>query len=538
MKKIHLIALGLLAGIILALGWPMRGIPVLLFFGFVPLLFVDDYLLKHRQDFSRYSIFFILFPGFLLWNLLVGYWVINSTITGGIVALVFNTFLMATTFTVYHIARRQIYTPNKGQFLLIFIWITFEYFHLNWQISFPWLNLGNGFAMWNKWIQWYEFTGALGGSFWILLINLLSYKLLVKYKETRKVNRPFLVHFSGIVLLIIVPLFISLFIYSNYEEKENPVDIVIVQPNLDPYSEQYGLAPRTVMNRIFDLADQKMDQDVDLVLCPESANQENMFEDRLESYVSNRMIRNYINQKHPNTGFIIGASTFKFVSGEDTLARPARKFRNRPGYYFAYNAAMYFNAYEPVQLYHKSKLTTGVETMPSARILRPLEKLAIDLGGTVGTLAIDDERNSFTVKDSLKLATIICYESVYGEFTSGFVRNGAQAIFVITNDGWWGNTPGYKQHFSMSKMRAIETRRSVARSANTGISAFINQRGDVVQQTNYWVKDVIRGKINLNDKLTFYTQNGNYIARISVLISALFLLISISMGALKKRKSI
>lgn len=537
MKKKHLFGLSLLAGLIFSLSWPLNGLPFLLFFAFIPLFFVDDYLLKNKKDFGRFSVFFFVFPAFLLFNVLVGYWVMNSTFGGGIGALTFNATLMAITFTVYHISRRNLYGPEKGHFLLIFFWITFELFHLNWELSFPWLNLGNGFAMWHKWIQWYEFTGTLGGTFWVLVVNLLIYKFILRIKENKSFKRTDYFPAAGVISVIIIPIIVSLFIYYQYEEKEDPLDIVIVQPNLDPYSEQYGLDPQTVIERITILANEKMDADVDFMICPESANQENMFENRLEYYTSNRMLRNYMTQNFPSSKLIIGASTYKTIHGIDTLHHAARKFRKSSGHYFAYNAAMYFEGDDAIQIYHKSKLTPGVEMMPSWGILRPLERLAIDMGGTIGTLKTDEERKNFITKDAQKLATIICYESIYGEFTSKFVRNGAQAIFIITNDGWWGDSPGYKQHFSMAKLRAIENRRSIARSANTGISAFINQRGDVIQQTDYWVKDVIRNKINLNDELTFYTKNGNYIARISALVSVLFLLLSISLGIKNKRKT-
>jgi len=539
MKKIHLLGLSLLAGLLLSIGWPLKGLPFFLFFAFIPLFFIDDYLLKNRKDFARFSIFFFVFPAFMLFNLLVGYWVMNSTFGGGIGALTFNASLMAITFTVYHISRRNLYGPEKGHFMLIFFWITFELFHLNWELSFPWLNIGNGFAMWHKWIQWYEFTGALGGTFWVLLVNLLIYKFILRIKESKNFKRNDYIPAVTVLSVILIPIIISLFIYYQYEEKENPIDIVIVQPNLDPYSEQYDLDPSTVIDRIITLADEKMDTEVDFMICPESANQEtSMFEERIEYYTSIHMLRNYMTQNFPSSKLIIGASTHQFANGIDTLDHAARKFSNGRGHYFAYNAALYYEGFDPLQIYHKSKLTPGVEMMPSWRILRPLEKLAIDMGGTIGTLKTDDERKNFITKDKQKIGTIICYESIYGEFTSKFVRNGAQAIFIITNDGWWGDSPGYKQHFSMAKMRAIETRRSIARSANTGISAFINQRGDVIQQTDYWVKDVIRNKINLNDELTFYTKNGNYIARISVLISVLFLLLSISLGIRNKGKLI
>ena len=176
--------------------------------------------------------------------------------------------------------------------------------------------------------------------------------------------------------------------------------------------------------------------------------------------------------------------------------------------------------------------------MPSWKILKPLENFAIDLGGTIGTLATDKEKKVFNTKDSLKVAVLICYESVYGEFITKFVRNGANLIFLITNDGWWGNTPGHRQHFSFSPLRAIETRRSFARSANTGISCFINQKGDVFQKTEYWVQAVIKQNINANSKLTFYVKYGDYLGRISAFITALFILITISMGIVNRRKSL
>ena len=104
------------------------------------------------------------------------------------------------------------------------------------------------------------------------------------------------------------------------------------------------------------------------------------------------------------------------------------------------------------------------------------------------------------------------------------MKKGAELIFVITNDGWWKNTPGYRQHLSFARLRAIETRRSVARSANTGISAFINQRGDLIQTTGWWEEAAIKSTLKRNEKMTFYVKYGDYIARISVFVSVLLIL--------------
>jgi apolipoprotein N-acyltransferase len=119
---------------------------------------------------------------------------------------------------------------------------------------------------------------------------------------------------------------------------------------------------------------------------------------------------------------------------------------------------------------------------------------------------------------------MICYESIYGEMLAEQCRKGAQALFVITNDGWWGDTPGYKQHMSFSRLRAIESRRSVARSANTGISCIINQRGDIIQQLGWWKAGVLRGNINKNDDITFYSTYGDVMGRSFTFVSALLLL--------------
>jgi apolipoprotein N-acyltransferase len=125
-------------------------------------------------------------------------------------------------------------------------------------------------------------------------------------------------------------------------------------------------------------------------------------------------------------------------------------------------------------------------------------------------------------------ASLVCYESVYGEFIAQFVQQGAQALFVITNDGWWDDTPGYKQHFDFSRLRALETRRSVARSANTGISGIINQRGEVEQFTKWDEQVAIKAKINLNDEQTVYVQYGDMIGRTAWFVTILVMILAIA----------
>ncbi|MBQ4286017.1 MAG: apolipoprotein N-acyltransferase, partial [Bacteroidales bacterium] len=122
------------------------------------------------------------------------------------------------------------------------------------------------------------------------------------------------------------------------------------------------------------------------------------------------------------------------------------------------------------------------------------------------------------LSDGTPVGCAICYESVYGEYCTGYVRSGARLLTVITNDAWWGDTPGYSQHLSYSSLRAIETRRDIARCANTGISAIIDQRGRILERSPWWEMSVIRGTVNLSDRQTFFVRYGDIPGRISVLV--------------------
>ncbi len=174
MKKYYLILLSLLSGIFFSLAWPVGGFPGLLFIALAPMIFIEDHILNNNQNFHRFSVFTYTFPGFAVWNALTTYWIYNSTPFGGIAAVLFNAFLMAIVFQIWHWIRKYIKSPHS-LFTLIFIWIGFEYLHHNWDLNWPWMSLGNGFATYYKWVQWYEYTGVFGGTFWILIVNLFIF---------------------------------------------------------------------------------------------------------------------------------------------------------------------------------------------------------------------------------------------------------------------------------------------------------------------------------------------------------------------------
>lgn len=513
MKTMTKVGLAVLSGLLIAAAWPVRGLVPLAFIAFVPLLYLQD---------KTYN-FWLSSITFLVWNALTTWWVWKTTAAGTIAMIVLNTFFMTCVFWAYHFVKTRLYDNKKGYYLLIIFVLAFEYLHLNWQLNWPWLNLGNVFSHYHTWVQWYEFTGIAGGTIWVLLANILVYKLLVNYKK---------VYVVYVLVVLFVPLIISKIIYSSYDEQGDSVEIVVVQPNLDPYSEEFTLTPREIIQRNFSVAAPLVTENTRFVVSPESAIQENIWLERIDKYYSIKELRGFVN-KFPQTCYVIGLSTNAKAPKEAANDFAARKFYNLDSYFFAYNTAAMITK-DSIQLYHKSRLTPGAESMPSWWILRMLKNSSLDLGGTVGTLKKDTEARTLSF-DNHKVGSLICYESVFGCYVTEFVKKGADMLFVITNDGWWGNSPGHKQHLEFSKLRAIETRRSVARSANTGISGFINQRGDIISQSKYWEQTALRDTIKTNDKVTFYVRYGDFIYKISVFLTALLVALTVVRLIIKKR---
>jgi apolipoprotein N-acyltransferase len=537
MKRFHKVLLSLVSGLLLSAGWPERGFPVLLFLGFVPLLIVEYEQWKNRENNHASGFLPYMVISMVTWVLLTTWWVYISTPVGIIATVLVNTSLVGGSIYLFHISHRRFASDIASYTSLIGYMLTAEFIHLRWDLNFPWLNLGNGFAAYPKWIQWYEYTGIFGGSLWILMINILLFFFVRDLILLKSYSRKTGIRLAVTIVLIVVPILVSLYLYNRYTEKINPVDVVVVQPNLDPYNEQFGLDPMVVTDRMLALAAEKADSLTDFAVFPESAIQEYVFEDQIEFSPSVARLRNF-NRSYKKMNVITGISSRKVFAPGEPLSATARKFRDADRYYDSYNTALYVAHDSTLQKYHKSKLTPGVELMPYLDVLPFLKKFAIDLGGTTGSLGVNPDQTPFEIKGGLKVAPCICYESVYGEFMNRFIQNGANVIFVITNDGWWGNTAGHRQHLLFSVIRAIETRRSIARSANTGISCFINQRGDISQRSAYWVPAAIRQKINANDKITFYVKHGDYIGRIFLLVAALSVLFTISVSLRKRKRSI
>lgn len=496
-RRLRNAILALLPALMLYLAWPPRDLFILVFFAFIPWLFLED------RTRGEKGYFFWLYLGMLCFNLSNTWWVWHASAVGSVFMVLANSLLMTLPFLLYRKARRSI-GMSKALFALGCYWLGFEYLHLNWEITWPWLSLGNVFAKYYEVVQWYEFTGMQGGSLWIWIINALLFKGII---ESRK--RPII----SAAIWLCIPVICSIWLGNTDRtgKTDGEYHAVIVQPNIDPYKKfNAGNELSSVMAMLQQMEDDITDS-TDYVILPETAIVEYMDEDNFRGSASLRAIRRFI-QVHPHIHFITGASTYNFYDPGEPRKPTVRRTAGGEEYE-SYNTALEIDSNGIQGMHHKSKLVPGVEKMPYPKLLGFLEVLSIDMGGVSGSLGSDDTAVVLRAGDKPDLAPMICYESVFPDFVRSYVQKGTNIILVMTNDGWWKDTDGYKQHKYYASLRAIENRREVLRSANTGISCHIDAYGRILQETEWWVQDELTVKTRSYSKLTFFAKNGNYVGR-------------------------
>ena len=393
------------------------------------------------------------------------------------------------------------------------------------------MTLGNGFAVTHQWVQWYEYTGVYGGTIWVWAVNILAFLIYVGLREAQlKTVRLKLI--TAFALLLLLPLGFSLYTYYNYAEQKNPSNIVAVQPNIDPYKKEGSMPAALQIDIMIHLSRDIAQPNTEFFLWPETAIPEYMDEDKIQSNNYFLQAQHFLS-KYKNGNLITGAETYKIYN---TRATSTASPTQQPGVFAdSFSSAINIENGDRVQFYHKSRLVPGAESLPFGNALSFLKPVFEHLGGATGAYGSQPDAEVFYSQSGIGVDPVICFESIWGGYVARSVRKGAQFIAVITNDGWWENTSGKDQHLDYAKLRAIETRRWVARSANTGISAFINQRGDVVQQTKWWTKTAIKQDINLNSELTFYVDHGDYLPKAGSIIAVLLIGFITVKGRFRKR---
>ena len=492
--------LSCLSGILLVAAWPDYPFTWLIFVAWIPILFLAVEPTRKITWFGQ------VFLTMLIWNTGTTWWIWNSTDVGTIAAIIANSLLMCVPWLGYRNFMRQ-YGTRAGYSALVFFWMTFELIHLNWQISWPWLHLGNVFCMHPSWVRWYEITGIGGGTFLVLIINICLFDVFRAWLQKQPIlsKRPALY-----TLIVLVCFLISYKRYSELSPTPSttiPGNVVVVQPNIDPYQKFSITTLGEQINGLVTLTEQQIDSNTRLVVWPETAMSAGDWQHNTAANTYYQPIFALLD-RHPKVALLSGIELFVNYGKEKTS--PTARMDANGNYYDVMNAAMLAQFNQPLQFYYKSKLVPGVETMPT--YLRFLAPVFEQFGGTSG--GYGKSINPVVLQNSdcpYKSAPIICYESIYGEYTGGYVKQGANLLTVITNDGWWGNTPGHRQHLQLARLRAIETGKWVVRSANTGISAIIDPQGNIIQNLPWAKAGALKYAVPVTDHVSVYAKAGDWI---------------------------
>jgi len=523
MNKYSLVGLSVIGGILSGIAWSGWCSGLILLIAFVPFFLIENYLFENHKRFTPNAFFIFILPGFVIFSIISLGWMRVASITGAICVIMGLSFLMAFTTWIAHIVRLK--AGNIPAFIsMITFWLSYEYISLNINIVSPWLNLGNGLSKDILFIQWYEVTGTAGGSLWILCSNLFLTVFLVNSLTKKRRNGFYLFIWLSV---IIIPSAISIYRYCTIKQSyQNGSEIVIIQPNTDPYSEKFTIPFEDQLKKVISLANTEITDKTDWVITPETTIDDPANLDDLANDKYIRMIKGMITQ-YPGINVVIGLVTYRLYPA--TKAAPtvsARRIDASGLYYDHFNSAVQIDSGKSFGIYHKSKLVPGIEMQFSNGPGRFISRILPYLGGTKWGYGMQKDRVCFeNTSTSMKIGPVICYESVFGKFVTDYVKKGAEAIFIITNDGWWKNTNGYKQHLYFASLRAIETRRPVVRAANTGVSCLIDIRGKRTEETNWWSRAVIKGEIYPETRITKYVKYGDYLLWISSFMSGIILII-------------
>jgi len=495
---------------------------MLIFFSWIPLLWLDEHIVKNR------SFFALTYLHMFIWNAATTWWIWYASDAGAAGAIIANSLIMCLPWMLMRFTRKQ-WGAAAGYISLIFFWIAFEYIHHNWELSWPWLTLGNVFALHPEWVQWYAYTGSTGGTLWVLISNVLVYGAIRAYREGGR-SRDYFRAAGSWIFLLAAPILISRMILDKEKKKVQASlttatkNVIVVQPNVDPWNEKFSGSVQEQLSKLISLSEEKTDANTAMVVWPETAIPYSLEEKNIRSSELYQPVWSFLH-RHPFVNLVTGINSFKSYGRIKDSATATSRYDAASGiYYDEFNTAAFFDSDTNINLYHKAKLVPGVETLPS--FLGFMGKWFEQLGGISGTLGRDTEQKVFVPWDHhFKAAPIICYESIYGDYVTGYIRRGANILTIITNDGWWHDTPGYKQHMNYARLRAIETRTWVARSANTGISCFIDPLGNVIQPQPWNTSSAINMNIPAENRLTFYAEHGDYISRAAAVVAAILLVL-------------
>lgn len=470
--------------------------PLFSLFSFISLIILIE------KDEKIYKKLFIIFFFFLSQNFIITYWLITIYVTKGLLSIFCNSLLLTLLCGVYLTFAQKLKSTKEIAFF-ISIWISFEYFHHIWAFSWPWLTLGNVFGEKPELVQWYKFTGVLGGSLWVLVSNIIVLNSIRRFKIDKKSVLP-------AICITLIPITISYILLNITDKKkiENKLNIAVVHTKFDnndkisdisKVDSSITLLSKTILNKHT------------IILYPElflRGQWLNGFENSQIKFLFRRFL-----YKNPNVSIVIGGEFY--IEQENGINSTSNNL-NSLIQYKKYNAALKIDSSELIDFKTKKIFIPIVEYVPD--IFKQLSLKSDNYS------LMSQNINSFKIINN-KAFIPICYEAVNSVF---MVNNWKDENFIlmIASESFFNDSKiGMKQYLNISRLRAIETGKYIFKASNSGYSAVINNKGQS-EKTFYLQK----GKMKIidlngysNNKKTFFIKSkGLFNKLILILMIILF----------------
>jgi apolipoprotein N-acyltransferase len=391
-------------------------------------------------------------------------------------------------------------------FLIAAAWVAQEWLRSVVFSGWGWNTLGTALHAQLVLIQIAEFTGIAGLSFMVAFTNVIAVATVRRFILETQV-KPMRPHFDLTLTMASIVGVMGFGVHALHVRRETtPLNVALVQPNI-PREEKFTVEFATkTFDRFTRLSRPALETNAhtDLLVWPESAMPGPVLGDEL----SHRFVMDF--SASAKTDLMLGT-----IDQDET---------------HAYNAAMLISdAGAHLQIYRKVHLVPFGEYVPGRHTI-PL------LARVVGDQVPDDFAfgKEFTVfkltGDKAKIAPLICFEDTIGDLARQFVLAGANLLVNVTNDGWFLRSAGSRQHLANAVFRCVETRLPMVRAANTGVTCFINEFGNITQMLidengTPFTQGTLTGQVAVarNPELTFYVRHGELFSYGCVAVSVMTL---------------
>ncbi|MGK9369883.1 apolipoprotein N-acyltransferase [Melioribacter sp. Ez-97] len=527
LKKERLMVI--LSGLLLGLSFPPFPVPVFIFFAFIPYFKV----IENRNSLGEINRISYLMN--FVFSLVTLYWVGSWTkeadpflMISGALLLFVNPALYLIPSTLYYFSKKT-FGKKISLLLFPFFWLAFEFLYSVTDLRFPWLALGNGVVKFNYFIQIADLVGAYGLTLIILFINVFIY---LSVKERGRNKKLFTFYSTAAALVFIVTVVYGSLKVKTYEKSEKKIKVGLIQPNFNPWKKWEAGNIDEQLQTYLSLSEKAVRENAKLIVWPESALPVYLLSGNYESEVGK--IHEFCDRN--NVYLMTGMPDINFFYGDDTVPEDAKQTAGGIKY-TSYNSILFFSPFKrDVEKYAKIMLVPFGERVPFLEELPFFGKFITWQVG-ISSWNVGKEIKIFEPNKYLKVAGVICIESIYPYFVSKFADKGAEMIVVVTNDSWYGYSSGPFQHKEFAQLRAVENRRALVRAANGGISCIIDPLGRTISQTELFERTFLTGNAELRNDKTFFMSYPLLFPSIALLISGITFLMFLIKRMMKNEKN-